>query len=56
MKPYLIKFTYDYYCHPYEEDKAIVLVREALSFKDAVGQIIKSLEYENPRNFEDLTI
>ena len=55
---YLIGFKYDYYCQGKGTECAYttVLVRNATLFSEACEQIIDSGEWDNPRDFEDLTI
>ncbi len=56
---YLVSFKHDHvgeYCKEIESDYATVLVRSALTFESAREQIINSGKWDNPREFEDLTI
>lgn len=51
--PYLIKFTYEYYCQGYEEATESVLVY-AYSFEQACSYI--SMKYNDTKNFENMTM
>lgn len=52
--PYLLKFTYDYYCQGYESTFEYALVY-AYSFEQACNYIrLESAKYTNARDFENL--
>ena len=53
---YLVSFKYDYYCQGTESTYTTVLVRNADTFEAACGRIIMSKQWDNPREFENLTI
>jgi len=56
VESYLVSFRYDYYCQGTESTYTSVLVREACDFEEACYQIKKSRQWDNPREFENLTV
>ena len=56
MNSYLVSFKYDYYCQGTESTYISVFVRNAETFEDACEQIIDNHGWDNPREFENLTV
>lgn len=53
---FLVQFTYDYYCHVYENAPITVLVKNVPSFEAAINRIKILNKWINPRDFINLTI
>jgi hypothetical protein len=53
---FLVNFKYDYYCQGTESTYVSVLVKHVQSFEEACNKIINYGTWDNPREFENLTI
>lgn len=56
MDSYLVSFKYDYYCQGTESAYITVLVRSAGNFAHACVLIAQNGSWDNPREFENLTV